>query len=581
MTTESPAQAHPEAVVRKRKGIQTVWIVPIVAALVGGWLWFKAMEDKGPTITITFKTAEGLEAGKTKIKYKDLQVGQVSDISLDASLQYVVVKAELDPDAKEYMVDQTRFWVVKPRIGAEGISGLSTIISGSYIAADISSEGAPTKTFTGLEEPPSRPTDSKGLRIKLRADSLKSISQGTQVTHLQIKMGDVDSYKYLEKEELIEFELYIEPQWADLVRKNTRFWSTSGFDVTLSAEGFDLHVESLESILTGGVAFGATPGEPKGPPAENGDIFTLLPSEAASKEINTDPQRTIAYFHESVRGLKVGSSVTFQGIEIGKVLSVEVELDAPQASFRVPVIMETYTSRLVMKEIDTEKPFNERLKMMVDQGLRAQLSHANLITGARGITVEFRKNSPAKFYADSNGLPEIPTVPSTGEALNEMITELPVIVKDFGKAVKSVTSVVDSAETKSILASLHSAADSLKTVMDEVSVNTDPLLTSGRKALGDLQVLLDNVNKVADNLGKSTPQLMTTIQETANAANTMLKNGDKSLASITAGLPLIEQQLVKALREIASGMSAVKDLADYLERHPDALIMGKHNSGGQ
>jgi paraquat-inducible protein B len=203
------------------------------------------------------------------------------------------------------------------------------------------------------------------------------------------------------------------------------------------------------------------------------------------------------------------------------------------------------------------------------------------VTGARGITVNFHKDSPAKFSGDPSGLPEIPTIPSTGEALIAMISELPVIVKDFGKAVNGVTDIVDSEGTKHMMASLRSAAGSLKVVMDEISADTDPLLTSTRKALGDLQSLLDNVNKVAENLGENTPHLMATIQETADAANTMLQNGDKGMASIAAGLPLIEQQLVTALREIASGMRAVTDLADYLERHPDALIMGKSNSGGQ
>lgn len=581
MTAESPAEAHPEAVVRKRKGMQTVWIIPIVAALVGGWLWYRALQEQGPTITISFATAEGLEAGKTKIKYKDLEVGQVSTITLDPSLEFVVVTAEMAPGAKDYMVEKTSFWVVKPRIGAGGISGLSTIVSGAYIAMDIAKTGTPTKAFKGLEEPPPRPANAKGLRVKLRSDSLASISQGTVVSHLQIKMGSVDSYTYLQDEELIEFVLYIEPEYASLVRKNTRFWNSSGVDVHLSAEGFDIHTESLEALLTGGIAFGAAPHEPSGPPAESGDVFTLMKSKAAAQEINSEPRRTILYFHEPIGGLSIGSTVEFQGIVIGKVLEVDVEFDAQTAKFRMPVIVETYTNRLVTTGQDEDEPFDVRLKRMAERGMRAQLGTANLLTGARGIQVVFNKEAPAAYYAGDSGLPELPTIPSTGEALKDMIAQLPTIVADLKSTVNGVSDIVHSENTRETLESVQQASAALEAVLEELRTDSGPMMASVQTTVDDLRTLIDGVNTVVADIGADTPDLLATIQAAATSAQKLLESGDKGMATLASGMPVVQQELVMALREVAAGMSSLADLADYLERHPESLLSGKDNSGGQ
>ncbi len=580
MTPESPAAAHPEAVVRKSKGIQIIWIIPIVAALVGSWLWYRALQEQGPIITISFSTAEGLEAEKTKIKYKDLEVGKVSDITLDPSLDFVVVTAEMAPWAKDYMVDKTNFWVVKPRIGAGGISGLSTVISGAYIGIDIAASGTPAEHFTGLEELPPRPANAKGLRVKLRSNTMGSISQGTGISHLQIKMGSVDSYTFLQDEELIEFELYIEPEYAGLVRKNTRFWNASGADVQLSSEGFDIHMESLEALLTGGIAFGPAPQEHVGAPAESGDVFTLMKSKSAAQEVNTDPRRTIAYFNEPIGGLAVGSDVEFQGIVIGKVLAVDVEFDRETAKFRMPVIVETYKNRLVTTELDEDVSFEAHLKSLADRGMRAQLGPANLVTGARGIQVVFDTSSPAKYSENDSGLPEIPTIPSTGEALKDMMLQLPTIIADLKTTVNGVSEIVNSPGTQKTLESVQQATASLEAVLMEVRQESGPMMASVKTTVEDLQKLIDNVNSIAASVGADTPELLGTIQSVAAAANKLLETSEQSMAVLSTGMPVVQQELVLALRKLAAGMSSLADLADYLERHPDSLLKGKGNSGG-
>ncbi len=572
--------APAEAVVRKRKGIQTVWIIPIVAALVGGWLWFKAMQEKGPEISITWVSADGLEAGKTKVKYKDLEIGQVLDIRLDPSLENVIVTAELHPGSKPYLVENTRFWVVKPRIGAGGVSGLSTIVSGAYIAADLSTSGAPVEEFAGLEEPPTRPADAPGLRIKLRSETLGSISTGTPVSHRRIPMGDVEGYRFLREEEAIEFDVFILPEYADLIRRNTRFWNASGFDVELSAEGFRFDADSLESILVGGIAFGKAPAEPPGPRARDGEVFTLLGSRGEAEEINSEPRRTIAYFTESIRGVTIGTPVEFQGIEIGKVLKVGVEADSQTLTFRMPIIMETYPQRITTAGEDPNETHGERMERMVAAGLRAQLGPANLLTGARTIVVDFHPETEAVFRGEDSGLPEMPTIPSTGEAINAMVAQLPEIVADLRATVDSVATLATSDETADTLASLKSATESLDEVLARLADESGPLLASLQGAVDDVGALAEDLGAVVDDVKAESPEIMTKLRETADATLGLVQGGEASMDAVTAGLPAVEHELTTALREIASGMRSLATLADYLERHPEALLKGKGDQGG-
>lgn len=515
--------AAPSAVVRKRKGFQLVWVIPIVAALVGGWLWYRALQDKGPEITITFATADGLEAGKTKIKFKDLEIGEVTTVALAENMEHIVASAELVHGAERYLTDQTRFWVVRPRIGAGGISGLGTIVSGAYIAADVSLSGAPVEHYTGLEEPPSRPANAEGLRVKLRSDSLGSISTGTSITHLQIKMGDVEGYTYLRDEEMIEFDLYIEPEYADLVRTNTRFWSASGFDVTLGTDGFDIHADSIESILMGGIAFGSAPGEKPGPAATKGHRFTLYDSKSEAAEISNDPRRTIAYFNESVSGLSAGSPVEFQGIVIGKVLEVSVSANRSTGEYQIPVLLETYPDRLMVTDEAENESHGVILGRLVERGLRAQLGPANLITGARGILVDLHPDTPATLVGQhTEGIPEIPTIPSTGEALTKMLDELPEIVSNLNETVGTVADLVSSPRTTETLDSINSAAAKL---------------------------------------------------------DDLLQGSDTAVSLIAESLPAMQAQLADTLHELALSMRSLTNLTDYLERHPEALLRGKSASG--
>ena len=248
-------ESLPQAVIQRKKQISIVWLVPIVAILIGGWLAYKGLTEKGPEVTISFKSAEGLEAGKTKLKYKDVEIGQVQTIRFDADLSKVLVTAELVKEAEPFLTKSTRFWVVCPRVTASGVSGLGTLFSGAYIGMDPGKEGPSTKKFEGLEEPPVVTRDMPGRNFLLRATTLGSLDIGSPVYYRQLQVGQVISYDLDKTAQSLLIKVFINAPQDELVYKNTRFWNASGFDLKLDAGGLKNNTQSLVSIMLGGIAF--------------------------------------------------------------------------------------------------------------------------------------------------------------------------------------------------------------------------------------------------------------------------------------------------------------------------------------
>lgn len=252
----------PEAEVRSRKrrfSISIVWLVPLIAVLIGGWLVFKAFSEKGPEISITFKSAEGLEAGKTKIRYKDVELGQISKIELSEDLSMVVVTAELVKQAESFLSVNTRFWVVRARVGVSGVSGLGTLFSGAYITLDPGEPGNITHHFKGLENPPLVTTDLPGRHFLLKTESQGGLDIGSPVFYRKIQVGQVVAYELSENGQTIIFKVFINAPYHEYVYQNTRFWNASGINLKVDTQGVQLDTESLVSILIGGIAFGIPP----------------------------------------------------------------------------------------------------------------------------------------------------------------------------------------------------------------------------------------------------------------------------------------------------------------------------------
>ena len=331
------ARDLPDAVVAPRKhwSVQLVWVIPIVAALIGGWMAFKAITERGPTITITFRTAEGLEAGKTKIKYKDVEIGHVTTITLAEDRRNVVVTAELTKQAESFLVEDTRFWVVRARIAGGQVSGLGTLLSGSYIGVDIGKSNEERRAFTGLDVQPIVTGDLPGRQFLLKADDHGSLDVGMPVYFRRLQVGEVVAAELDKDGKGVSFRIFVHAPYDEHVTQNTRFWNASGIDVSFDATGLNVRTQSLVSILVGGVAFQAPPEGGVAPAAEANAVFALFQTrDAAMKQPDTIVDNYVLVFEQSVRGLSVGAPVDFRGVMVGEVTRIGVRVRLGQDPFR-------------------------------------------------------------------------------------------------------------------------------------------------------------------------------------------------------------------------------------------------------
>ncbi|HEX5127110.1 MAG TPA: MlaD family protein, partial [Rhodocyclaceae bacterium] len=303
----SPSPAVPMAFVERRRRWRpsVVWLIPVIAALVGGWLAIKAVINQGPTITISFNSAEGLEAGQTEIKFKDVDIGTIKSVRLSRDRTKVIVTAEVTKQAESLMVDDTKFWIVKPRIVGSGVSGLTTLLSGAYVALAVGKSSQERRDFVGLEEPPVV-TDGPGRTFTIKANDLGSVGYGTPVYFRRIEAGEVVAYHLDKDGQGVSIEVFIHAPYDKYVTEDTRFWSASGFDISLGATGVKVNAESLAAVILGGLAFGTPPEVVNSTPARVDSTFTLFPSrEEALKRQDSRVENYVLVFRESVHGLAV------------------------------------------------------------------------------------------------------------------------------------------------------------------------------------------------------------------------------------------------------------------------------------
>ena len=437
MTSKAPEQMPeedlPEAVVTTRSGISIVRLIPIVAALIGGWIAYKAFSETGPTITISFETAEGLVAGKTKVKYKDVEVGLVEEVALQDDLDTVLVTVQMHKGSKQFLTEDTRFWVVRARIRAGSVSGLGTLLGGAYIGMDPVAGDEFIKTFTGLEKPPVVTSDQPGQHFILKANRLGSLDIGAPIYFRQISVGEVVDYELARDGESIDFKVFINAPHHLKVAANTRFWNASGIDVSLSAEGLSVDMESAVSLLTGGIAFAVPDNEPRGDAAAENTVFTLFDShEASLQQEYLIKERSLLFFDGSVRGLSKGAPVEFRGIQLGQVLDINAKYDMDSGEFFIPVLVETEPERFgeSYREYADEKAHLSRLERLVARGLRAQLKTGNLLTGQLYVDLNFYPDAPKEELRFSGKYPVIPTIPTS---LDEMTRSVRTLLKKLNE----------------------------------------------------------------------------------------------------------------------------------------------------
>ena len=375
--------AVPQANIRRKTRFSFVWILPIVAAVVGAYLAFTTLSQRGPEIVITFKGADGLTAGQTKVRHKAVDLGTITSIHLADDMSHVIVHVRMNSEADPYLTDHARFWVVRPRLSGSNISGLETLISGGYIEMDPGAKGGTEqRQYTGLEDPPGVRSDEPGTTFVLNTNRVGSLGSGSPVFYRDIVVGEVLGYHLPEGNGEITVNVFVRAPYDKWVRSGTRFWNASGLNVAFGGSGLHVELESLQAVLSGGIAFGTPEDARDTPSAKQDTAFELFANEDAAAASGYKQRiKTVMYFQTSTSGLAVGSPVQIYGQQIGNVTDVKLELDPVHATARVRVDAEIQPERLQAIGGDPNETPQDVSRRLVEHGLRAELTTTSYITG--------------------------------------------------------------------------------------------------------------------------------------------------------------------------------------------------------
>lgn len=509
-----------------------IWIVPALAALFGLSLVLHALNQRGPTITIRFATAQGIEAGKTKVKFKDVEIGDVTEVHLTEDRTRVQVTVELKKEAQGFAVEDSRFWVVRPRLAGSGVSGLETLLSGSYIGVDGGTSTQGRHDFDGLDTPPVIASDVPGRRFVLVARDIGSLDAGSPVFFRRIPAGHIESYA-LQPDGSIFLSAFIKAPYDRFVTDSTRFWHASGVDLRLDAGGLKLNTQSLATMMLGGVAF-ETLGDMNAPEAEPATRFTLAPDhDTALKAPDGQSFPVVLRFRQSVRGLSVGAPVDFRGAELGQVRSISMQYDAAAGDFVPTVTADIYPDRLGdVASSRTALPLAQRrqaLAELVRRGLRAQLRTGSLLTGQLYVALDFFPAAPPARLDIKGDTPELPTVPG-----------------DFEELYKQAQSILRKLE----------------------QVPFDTIGQDLHKVLTTLDATMKRVDAMAARTDKEImPELRDSLKE--------MRASMETLNAALAGDAPLQQDTRQALKGLAEATRSLKRLTDSLDRQPESLLQGR------
>lgn len=532
-TPPDAGDALPSPVVRRRRtGTWVIWLVPILAAVVGISLVVSSWLQAGPEVTVSFESAQGLTAGKTAVKFKDVVIGKVDHIRLSGDRSHVLVKIALEKSAGGFATQGTRYWVVRPRIGLGGVSGVDTLFSGAYIGADTSTSETVESNFKGLENPPAVTHGEPGKSFVLHADDLGSLDIGSPVFFRRIQVGRVVSYKLDEDGKGVTFAVFIDAPNDRFVNAETRFWNASGVNVSLGANGLKLNTQSLATVLAGGIAFGDPGGPHDTTPAPDQSSYQLFGDETTAMEPPSgEPHYIRMRFEQSLRGLAVGAPVEFLGMNFGKVVSIRMDYDPKTRKFPVIVGAVVYPQRLGQahaKLVAQAKAHgdNDNLSHMIGQlvthGLRAQARTGNLLTGQLYIALDFLPHANKVSFDPSRQPVEIPTAPGS-----------------FDKLQQQMADIVDRLD---------------KVPFDQIGQHLDQTLVGLNTTLGQVN-------------DKTLPGIDATLRDTRKTLGT-------ADATLSGDSPL-QQNLGQTLGELQRTMRSLRVLTDYLGVHPESLLRGR------
>jgi len=539
----SEASEDYQPTVSRRRRWSSVWIIPAVAFLLAGWLVWTHYANKGPLAHVTFETAESIKAGETEVRCRSVRVGVVESVALAENLGSVHVELRIDPDSEDLLREDTRFWVVRPRVSSSAVSGLGTILSGSYIELEPGNAKATATRYTGLEEPPVTASSIPGLRLTLVAEEAGSLSVGAPIYYRGFEVGKVERRTLDTEARRIRFEVFVQEEYGALVRTGTRFWNTSGVDVSAGADGFKLRTPSFQSMVSGGASFSVPRGLAAGDPVDDGAVFTLYDDESAARDSGFEPDRRILlFFDQSVRGLNRGAPVEYRGIPLGRVVEVSFT-HSPPGDSRVPVLIELDT-RTLRHATEEETDGAVLLADAVRRGLRARLGTASLLTGALFVDLDFM---PDTLPAELGRSGEFDVIPTQSSGLAQM-----------------------EAKINAILAKLEGLPlDETLTKFGNAAEETTTTIVDARETLASIEDTLAEARKL---LGSDATQSVTA------ELNDTLAELRSSIESLGPG-GAVQGDLRRTLDELRSALRAFGSLSETIEEKPNSLIFGRESSG--
>ncbi|MBK1880879.1 intermembrane transport protein PqiB [Luteolibacter pohnpeiensis] len=536
--------ATPEYKAAQRWNI--IWVVPILAILIGGYLVYRSFASQGPLAEVRFETADGIIAGQTEVRCRSVLVGKVEDVKLSKDLKSVMISLRIDPESESLLRDGTQFWVVRPRVSVSDISGLGTLITGAYIELDPGSGGELKTSYIGRETPPATSRSIPGRRLVLTADEAGSLMPGSPIYYRGYEVGRIESRRLDIENRQVVYEAFVREEYAGLVRRNTRFWNTSGVDVSVGTDGFKVRTPSLQAMVSGGAEFGIPDSEPAGAAVTDGASFVLHKSfDDAVNSTFLPSMKFLLLFDQSVRGLAVGAPVEFRGIQLGRVADISFNHNPVRGDRRIPVVIEIDPALLRSETRERlDDPEYQFLGNAVEHGMRAALKTGNLLSGALFVDLDYYPEAPSEEITMTGDLKTLPTISSGFAQLESKVTAIldKLEALPLDETVEKITKASDEAAT--------TIADARET-MHEI----EQTLAAARETLED-----PAFRDLPSDLKK-------TLNELQESVASVGPNGE------------VQGDLRRTLDELRASLRSIKSLTNTIDEKPSSLIFGKESSG--
>jgi paraquat-inducible protein B len=510
-----------------------------VAAGIVIWLSWRSLADRGPSITIEFKDAEGLQAGQTKIQHRDVDVGTVESVELTPDMSRVIVHARMTRAATRFLNEKTRFYIVAPHVGVGGISGLSTIVSGSYIEMYPGRDGEAQRHFVALDEAPILAPDSRGTSFTLEAPDLGSLTRGSPISYQGVLVGEVEGYTLAADGSHVTVTAFVRAPWDGLVHPETRFWNAGGVDLSVGAQGVRVRANSWQQLLSGGVAFETPPTVLSNPPSPPSADFVLYDNRQHALRIPRGPELVyVAQFEGNQRGVEPGIPVELDGVEVGEVKESHLRFDDSHHKLLTHVTFSIDPERVQIADMprpagaDPKQLVGGWLKTLVDHGMRAQVGSASFLTGQKLIALDVAPNAPPDHIKQAGSSVEFPTAASAD--FNEIMQNLRGVLQNLNRATSGPQ-----------LGHALQSLDQTLTHLDNLTRDVEP----------DIKALVKSLRDTADSA-----------QGTLSAMQGMMGSNANNPANT---------DLPKLMRELEDAARSVRVLADYLDRHPESLLRGR------